>query len=680
MVNVYNLLLKAVRGPSVHIRASAATLPPTSESASEDSMRQLLMGVVIMVPFTFLPSHYISWVVKERECKSRHLQDICGLRYLIYWFSNFIFDFAAYIVTMLLVVVIFAIFQRREFVGADTIGATLTLLSVFGFCSISAAYLAHFCFTTHSSAQIVVMAVGFVSGFFLVILVFVLQLLPKTQAAAENMRKAFRVFPTYAVGEGIVNLVLLSHFQLSNPTLTAFSMDTIGWPCVYMSVEGPLFLFLTLLIDHPYWRLKRLLRHYVADADAAALSKAYRSAERAKAAGLGAASPIIDAVVVAGLHKRYDSGNVAVQDVTFGVVPGEVFGLLGTNGAGKTTTMSILCQEFYPTAGRVYVCGYDIVSESRDALQCIGYCPQFDATLDLLTVEEHLRVFAGIRGIPRKQQESVVCALLQLAGLRNYSHTTSAALSGGNRRKLSVALSLIGGPPVVVLDEPSAGMDPVARRAMWTSIQAIKHRSSIVLCTHHLEEVEALADCVAIMVDGRLRCIGSKVHLKQKYGSGFEMVIRVQPPPAAIKAQLIPFVTSSFPSSRLAEVRGKRLVFMLPKNASLPSVFQMLQANREALCISDYTVSQTSIEQIFLRVSAEAKEAENVRAAFAERQRDAEGALRLKREQLRRKREKKARAEHSTASRAARTAEGQAAIAGERREEEVAQPPPPQQP
>ncbi|KAG5488176.1 hypothetical protein LSCM4_08155 [Leishmania orientalis] len=791
MVNVYNLLLKAVRGPSVHVRASAATLPSTSESASEDSMRRLLMGVVIMVPFTFLPSHYISWVVKERECKSRHLQDICGLRYLIYWFSNFIFDFAAYIVTMLLVVVIFAIFQRREFVGADTIGATLTLLSVFGFCSISTAYLVQFCFTTHSSAQIVVMAVGFVSGFFLVILVFVLQLLPKTQAAAANMRKAFRAFPTYAVGEGIVNLVLLSHFQLSNPALTAFSMDTIGWPCVYMAVEGPLFLFLTLLIDHPHWRLKRRLRHCVADADAAALSKAHRSAEQAKAGGkqyappcdggdpggqrqqdyggaratedaeedsdvederlevrrrmgayradlmrqeslyrlggivepisyglevedavvsnfggvpgLGAASPIIDAVAVVGLHKRYDSGNVAVQDITFGVVPGEVFGLLGTNGAGKTTTMSILCQEFYPTAGRVYVCGYDIVSESRDALQCIGYCPQFDATLDLLTVEEHLRVFAGIRGIPREQQESVVCALLQLSGLREYAHTTSAALSGGNRRKLSVALSLIGGPPVVVLDEPSAGMDPVARRAMWTSIQAIKHRCSIVLCTHHLEEVEALADCVAIMVDGRLRCIGSKVHLKQKYGSGFEMVIRVQPPPAvkvtssatankgtgdqaaeaaaleAIKAQLIHFVTSSFPSSRLAEVRGKRLVFMLPKNASLPNVFQMLQANCEALCISDYTVSQTSIEQIFLRVSAEAKEAENVRAAFAERQRDAEGALRLKREQLRRKREK-ARAEHSTASRAARTVEGQAAIAGERREEEVAQPPPPPQP
>ncbi|KAG5487934.1 hypothetical protein LSCM1_08249 [Leishmania martiniquensis] len=774
MVNIYNLFLKKIRGPSAFITLSAAKLPSMSESASEDSIRRLLMGIIIMVPFTFLPSNYVSWVVKERECKSRHLQDICGLRYLIYWGANFAFDFAAYVITMLLVVAIFAIFQRREFVGDDTIGATLTLLSVFGVCSIGTAYLAQFAFATHSSAQIVVMAVGFISGFFLVIVVFVLQLLPKTQGAANEMRKAFRVFPTYAVGEGIVNLALLSHFQMSHPRLTALSMDTIGWPCVYMAVEGPLFLMLTLVIDHPYWRLKRRLRGYDANGDAAALSQAYRRAQRASSGkegegdagprpphgdgcagavedvdedsdvedervevrrrmeayradlmrqeslyrsgavaepisyGLtqeGAAessfggvqgcewsAPIIDAVAVVGLHKRYDSGKVAVQDLTFGVVPGEVFGLLGTNGAGKTTTMSIMCQEFYPTAGRVYVCGYDIVSESRDALQCIGYCPQFDATLDLLTVEEHLRVFAGIRGVTREQQEDVVRALLQLTGLCEYANTTSAALSGGNRRKLSVALSLIGGPPVVVFDEPSAGMDPVARRDMWTSIQAIKHRCSIVLCTHHLEEVEALADCVAIMVDGRLRCIGSKVHLKQKYGSGFEMVLRVQPPSAltgasattadretrdraaeeAVKARLIHFVTTTFPSSRLTEVRGKRLAFMLPRDTNLPTVFQAVQAHREALCISDYTVSQTSIEQIFLRVSAEAKEAENVRAALAERQRNAEHALQLRREELRRKREGD-RAGHCTASPAACKADGQAPKRGEC-DEEAAQP------
>ncbi|CBZ23091.1 putative ABC1 transporter [Leishmania mexicana MHOM/GT/2001/U1103] len=733
MVNFYNLLLREARGPSVSITASAGTLPSRFASDSEKGIKVLLTAIIIIVPFTFLPSNCVAWVVKERECRSRHLQDICGLRYLVYWFSNLAFDLTAYVVTMLLVVTIFAIFRREEYIGVDTAGATLTLLLVFGFCSTTTAYFVQLFFTTHSSAQSIVMAAGFVTGFLLVIMVFVLRLLPLTEMTSHRLGWVFRIFPTYAVSEGIVNLALLSHFQVENAGLTAFSMQTIGWPCVYMAAEGPLFLALTLLIDHPYWRMRLLLRRYDANGDATALARAQRSAEQGKGGdarrrrhgshqlgeqhdasestddnvgedsdvederaevqrrveayredlkrqenmyrmsdtadsasfemaatgatggtggdfpSLGAQLPIMDAVAVVGLRKQYDSGKVAVHDLSFGVVPGEVFGLLGTNGAGKTTTMSILCQEFYPTTGRVYVCGYDIVAESRDALQCIGYCPQFDATLDLLTVEEHLSVFAGIRGIVREQHKDVVRALLQLTGLREYRHTTSAALSGGNRRKLSVALSLIGGPPVVIFDEPSAGMDPVARREMWTSMQAIRHRCSIILCTHHLEEVEALADCVAIMVDGRLRCIGSKVHLRQKYGSGFEMTIRVQPPTTAdagasttaeaaaleaIKARVVSFVTASFPSAQVSEVRGRRLVFTLPKNTNLPSVFQCVQANRAALCVSDYTVSQTSIEQIFMRVSGDVERAEKVRAALVERRRDAENALLRKHEQL----------------------------------------------
>ncbi|GET85463.1 abc transporter, putative [Leishmania tarentolae] len=754
MVNFYNLLLKEARGPSVSITASAGVLPSDDAPASQRSIKLLLTAIIIIVPFTFLPANCVAWVVKERECRSRHLQDICGLRYLIYWFSNFVFDFSAYAVTMLLVITIFAVFRREEYIGADAVGATFTLLSVYGFCSTTTAYFVHFFFATHSSAQSVVMAVGFITGFLLVIMIFVLRLLPLTEATSKKLVWAFRVFPTYAVSEGIVNLAMLPHFRLSDSSLNAFSMETIGWPCVYMAVEGPVFLILTLLIDHPYWRMRLLMRGYDPRGDATTLARAQRRQEHAKSGGggahhgrpfghpdgqetdgeestddsfqedsdvedervevrrrmdayredlkrqenmymndtadyvpfemaatsttggtsgdfpsLDAKVPIIDAVAVVGLRKQYSNGKVAVQDVSFGVVPGEVFGLLGTNGAGKTTTMSMLCQEFYPTTGRVYVCGYDIVEESGEALQCVGYCPQFDATLDLLTVEEHLRVFAGIRGIAREQHKSVVSGLLHLTGLREYRHTTSAALSGGNRRKLSVALSLIGGPPVVIFDEPSAGMDPVARREIWTSMQAIRHRCSIILCTHHLEEVEALADCVAIMVDGRLRCIGSKVHLKQKYGSGFEMTLRVQPPSTAhvsssttgeskkqkreaeaaaleeIRARLIAFVTASFPSSQVSEVRGKRLVFSLPKNTSLSSVFQSVQRNRAALCISDYTVSQTSIEQIFMRVSDEAEKAERVRAALVERRLKAENALRRKHEQLRLEEEEEESAE-----------------------------------
>ncbi|CBZ40948.1 uncharacterized protein, partial [Leishmania mexicana MHOM/GT/2001/U1103] len=327
-----------------------------------------------------------------------------------------------------------------------------------------------------------------------------------------------------------------------------------------------------------------------------------------------------DLVRVENLSKVYSNGKVAVRNITFGVRPGEVFGFLGTNGAGKTTTISILCQEIHPTAGRASICGNDIVMESREALRCIGYCPQFDACLDLLTVEEHLELYAGVRAISYNCRKRVVEGLLALCELTNYKHTLAHALSGGNRRKLSVAISLIGGPRVVFLDEPSAGMDPVARRGMWTAIEAVADNSSVVLTTHHLEEVEALAHRVAIMVDGTLRCIGDKTHLKNKFGTGFEVNVRIRSDEEEVKEDIRSFFRENFPGSSLREYRARRLTFELPAGTKLSRTFKLMEEHALALQATDYSVSQTSIEQVFMQISEE-----------AERQREAEEVEQLSR-------------------------------------------------
>ncbi|ORC80831.1 putative ABC transporter [Trypanosoma theileri] len=246
--------------------------------------------------------------------------------------------------------------------------------------------------------------------------------------------------------------------------------------------------------------------------------------------------------------------------------------------------------------------------ESREALRFIGYCPQFDALLDLLTVREHLQLYAGIRGVVQAQRATVVEELMQLCELTSYAKTRASALSGGNRRKLSVALALIGGPRVVFLDEPSAGMDPVARRGLWTAVQSIASNCAVVLTTHHLEEVEALAHRVAIMVDGTLRCIGNKTHLKNKYGSGFEMTIRTHE--NVPREEVDAFIQRSFPAAQLDEVRGHRYTYALPAGTRLSEAFGELERHREEVGIADYAVSQTSIEQVFLRISEGAEEDE----------------------------------------------------------------------
>ncbi|KAH9600184.1 ABC transporter-like [Trypanosoma melophagium] len=577
------------------------------QEAFRDTMKALLMGLLVLIPFSFIPSTFVSWVVKERECKARHLQNVSGLRLSIYWISNYLFDFCSYLIMIILAIIVFLIFQRHEYVSSETFGPTFVLFIFYGLSCIPMSYAISFLFKEHSTAQNTVMLGNFITGFLLVLLVCILTIIPSTQEGGSALRWVCRLFPSYCVGEGIVNLASLAGQQgLGSNISSPWDLEVVGYPIIYMAVEAPLFFLITLFVDHPtvhmrmemFMRRKHQATEIVTEEDEDVEMECRRVMEDP--------SSEEDLVRVVNLCKVYGNGKVAVRHLTFGVKPGEVFGFLGTNGAGKTTTISILCQEIGPTSGHAFICGKDTVSESREALRCIGYCPQFDALIDLLTVREHLQLYAGIRGVIPSQRTTVVEELMQLCELTSYAKTRAVALSGGNRRKLSVALALIGGPRVVFLDEPSAGMDPVARRGLWTAVQSITNNCAVVLTTHHLEEVEALAHRVAIMVDGTLRCIGTKTHLKNRYGSGFEMTIRTHEnvPRGEVEA----FIERSFPTAQLDEVRGHRYTYALPAGTRLSEAFGELERHREDVGIADYAVSQTSIEQVFLRISEGADE------------------------------------------------------------------------
>lgn len=176
-------------------------------------------------------------------------------------------------------------------------------------------------------------------------------------------------------------------------------------------------------------------------------------------------------VRVEGLRKVYRTGfrkqTVAIEKTSFAIDKGECFALLGVNGAGKTTTFKSLTKDVIPTKGMLTVMGYDIHSQFDKARKFIGYCPQYDTIYDLLTVEEHIRFQMVLKGIPHRFREQMLEKTLKELNLTEYKNKNAGTLSGGNKRKLSVAMSLIGNPPVILLDEPSAGMDPEARRFMW---------------------------------------------------------------------------------------------------------------------------------------------------------------------------------------------------------------------
>jgi len=244
-----------------------------------------------------------------------------------------------------------------------------------------------------------------------------------------------------------------------------------------------------------------------------------------------------DILVLNNVKKYYKSffkcgkGKYAVRGVSLAIPKGECFGLLGINGAGKTSTLNILGGKAAPTSGSAYMKGVNIEKNPEVILKNVGFCPQFDALFPVLTAKEHLDFYANIKCFPEDLKEKVVNAKIKEMLLTDYALRQAGGYSGGMKRKLSTAIAMIGGPEIIFLDEPSTGMDPVARRSMWNIISNIskeKKESAVILTTHSMEECEALSTRIGIMVDGRLRCIGSNQHLKNKFGSGYQIEISLK--------------------------------------------------------------------------------------------------------------------------------------------------------
>jgi len=234
------------------------------------------------------------------------------------------------------------------------------------------------------------------------------------------------------------------------------------------------------------------------------------------------------------LTVKKDYGRLrAVRKISFGLEYGECFALLGVSGAGKTTLFKCLTGETRPTAGEVSVCGSDVATTAgwQEARSKIGYCPQFDAIFEGLTVLEHLQIYAALKGVRSDIREELIQKQIDDMDLRDYVNVRANNLSGGNKRKLSVSMALLGNPPLVFLDEPSTGVDPQAKRFMWNIVSKIStqgKKSAVIITTHSMEEAEALCTKMGIMVAGEFKCFGSSTHIKDKYGTGYEIEVKIK--------------------------------------------------------------------------------------------------------------------------------------------------------
>ena len=224
------------------------------------------------------------------------------------------------------------------------------------------------------------------------------------------------------------------------------------------------------------------------------------------------------AIQTVGLSKQY-KGLTAVDGIDLNIGQGELFSLLGVNGAGKTTTIKMLTCLTRPSAGDALVGGYSIIKEPERVKRLIGVSPQETAVAPNLSVKENLELICGIHGFSKEKTTEKIRALSGQFGLGSVLQRKAGKLSGGWQRRVSIAMALICEPQILFLDEPTLGLDVLARHELWDAIRSLKGKVTVILTTHYMEEAEALSDRIGILKDGRLLAVGTAQELCRKAGT-----------------------------------------------------------------------------------------------------------------------------------------------------------------
>nr|KAF6417721.1 ATP binding cassette subfamily A member 13 [Rousettus aegyptiacus] len=622
-----NLMLWRLLPPASDWRRYGITLyshPYGGAFLNEDkileSIRQCGVALCIVLGFSILSASIGSSAVRDRVTGAKRLQHINGLGYGTYWFTNFLYDMLLHCVSVGLSVAVIAAFQLPAFTFRENLAATALLLLLFGYATLPWMYLTSRIFSNPDTAFIAYVSLNFIFGLCTMLMTTMPRLLAilsraqNLQAIYDALRRAFAVFPQFCLGQGLIELCYnqithdLGRGLGVDAYASPFGMGFLGWLFVLLAAQGTVLLLLRVLL---HWDLAHWARVRGAAPGAAPSWKdADVERERARVLRGGAGA---DVLVLRDLSKRYRGlrrGRAAVRGVSLGVARGECFGLLGANGAGKSTTFKMLSGDVAPTSGHAAVRtrSGDVValSAAGSAGVRVGYCPQQDALDQLLTGREHLRFYCSLRGVPEPRIPQVARDLVRRLHLEAHVDKPVATYSGGTKRKLSTALALLGEPDLLLLDEPSSGMDPCSKRLLWQAIREEARRGcAVVLTTHSMEECEAVCTRLAIMVDGGFRCLGSPQHVKSRFGGGFTVRVwlrgRGGRPDAVSRALQL-----CAPGTQLKGQRLNLLEYHVPERSGrLADLFQVLETSKALLGIRHYSVNQTTLEQVFIGFATE---------------------------------------------------------------------------
>lgn len=515
------------------------------KSKFEDQILRIVLTMMTVFSFSIavgiITSSIAGNICKEREDSIKHQQIVSGGSKFSYWWGMYMIDLLKFMAPGLSFIIIIAVFGTN--IPLFWLFVILCIISILPF-----TYFVTFVLKKESVARNIVRLIHIFGAGVMAPIVFGLLAAEPTRLAGQIIKWLFKWNPSFCFANGICEILLGSIQYRDESMWNHLNLGAAGGDLLFLALQFPFYFGLVVLIENKFFINRR--------GNAVRMAGGYQALNGMDEENRGDNLNILDQDVKEEetrvsslvpqelevrtylLNKVYKDRNItkhAVKDVSFGIEFGECFALLGINGAGKTSTFKALTGDVDPTSGEVHIGGYDVQNrlEYSQVRKLIGYCPQFDALFTNLTVKEHLEFYAHIKGVVPRMRRTVVERQLVEMGLEQYKNTYADRLSGGNKRKLSVAMAMIGNPPIVFLDEPSTGMDPKAKRFMWNiiaKISTLRKKSAVILTTHSMEEAEALSTKLGIMVDGTFKCFGSAQHIKNKFGDGYELEIKINIP------------------------------------------------------------------------------------------------------------------------------------------------------
>ncbi|CAG7823081.1 unnamed protein product [Allacma fusca] len=596
----------------------------TESQNSKESLKVSALGVIhaicIIFALSFIPASFTVYLIEERASGGKHLHLVSGVKPITYWIANFLYDMVKYTIPAVLCLLLFIAFDAKAYISEVSIGAFCLLLFLYGWASIPLMYPASYMFSIPSTAFVALACGNLFVGVITTVSTFVLEQFGESdeelQKIGEMLKKLFLVFPQYCLGRGLIELVRLDIIATAEDSFLSMHYEPSRFEWKYLGkmhfcllVQGIGFFLFNIIIDYKQvivWICKRKVKHSKDDFPD---EDEDVHAERDRVCNQVDTSDPNIVLAAKDLTKFYSRKPFpSVNRICFAMGKGECFGLLGVNGAGKTSTFKMLTGDVRISGGKACICNNDVEINRDTARKHFGYCPQEDAFDPLLNSYEILELYGRLRGMTYKETIKGSKELIDMLGLTRYARRCCGTYSGGNKRKLSTAIALIGDPDVVFLDEPTSGMDPGARRQLWKVILRLIHTGkSVVLTSHSMEECEALCTRLGIMVNGRFVCLGSSQRLKNRFGTGYMLTVRSEEPEE--EQRFIELMKSCMPYAKLEFQHCSQLKYSIPQHeAKLKEIFHAMFSAKGTGMIEDYSLSQTTLDDIFVRFASQQKD------------------------------------------------------------------------